>query len=118
MPKLSVNGRILYVYWKSPEYLGGLNSSSINYGIYKKDYNGETNLFKKKKIYDCSSVDNRCNKTVPYKDLRTGAAENYYITLNITRPANMTCQSYNMPYTITSMKSSINLSKIVGESCK
>ena len=114
MPKVFAKGKILYVYWKSPEYLGGLNSSLINYEIYKKDYRGKTNL----KKYNCSSVDNRCNKTISYRDLRIGGQESYYITLSIKRPANMMCLKYNMPYTVTSMKSSIVLSKIVGELCK
>ena len=119
MPKLFAKGRILYVYWKSPEYLqvGGLNSSLIDYGIYMRDYKGKTNLYENEK-YNCSTVDNHCNKMIPYRDLRIGKEESYYITLRIKRPANMMCLRYNMPYTVTSMKSSIILSKIVGESCK
>ena len=118
MPKLSVKGRMLYVYWNSPEYLGGLNSSLINYEILKQNhYNKTSNLFNNKK-YDCSSVDNHCNKTFLYKDLHFAEEEeeeHYYITLNIDQSTNMMCLSSNISHTITSMKSSIALSNVVGE---
>ena len=116
MPKLSVKGRMLYVYWNSPEYLGGLNSSLINYEILKQNrYNKISNLFNNKN-YDCSSVDNHCNKTLSYKELRRveEEEEHYYITLNIDQSTNMMCLSSNISHT-TSMKSSIVLSNVVGE---
>ena len=115
MPKLSTKGRILYINWKSPVYLGGLNSSLISFEAYKTDdiYKKHNNLTVEG--YDCSSVDHQCSLTVPYRDLRNGIEEIYYVKLKIKRSANWMCPRYRMPDTIPSMKSSIDFTKIVGE---
>ena len=115
MPKLSVEGRMMYVYWNSPEYLGGLNSSLINYKILRQEDNDKIFNLYEDKNYNCSSVDNHCNKTFSYSQLRLPNEEHYFITLNINQSTNMMCLRSNIPHTIKSMKTSIVLNKIVGE---
>ena len=101
--------------WKNSIYLGGLNSSLIQYEIkYEKKPYPPTDLFKSNK-YDCDSVNDQCSKTLKYKDLRIGGKEIYYVKLNIKQHKNMMCQGYNTPLTFTSLESSIVLSKIMGE---
>ena len=117
IPVLSTEGRILYVNWKNPVYLGGLNSSLIDYEICKRDkalYHIHTNIYKDEK-YNCSSAHNQCFKMVKYRDLRNGDTEYYYVYLKVKESVNMMCQGYNTPRIIKSKKSSINLQLIVGE---
>ena len=116
MPILSTKGRILYVNWEIPLYLGGLNSSSISFEPYKTD-----NIFKRVEnlnnvnSYDCDSVDNQCNQTVSYYKLRNGFENFYYVNMIVKKSTNGTCHRYNTPVRIKSMESSIDFTTIVGE---
>ena len=116
MPKLSTIGRTLYVNWEIPVYLGGLNSSLISFEPYKTDniYKTHHNL-NNVEGYNCNSVDNQCNLIVPYYNLRNGIEEFYYVNLLVKKPANRMCQRYDTPDTLTSRKSSIDFTTIIGE---
>jgi len=112
MPELTTKGKVIYVNWNKPVYLGGLQSSSVSYEMYKKDHRETLNLYNE---YDCSAVHTYCNITVPYSDLLIGGKAHFYVSLNIKEPMKM-CQEYHSaPLTITSKQSSIDLAKIVGE---
>ena len=116
MPKLSTKGRILYVNWETPLYLGGINSSLISFEPYKTDntYKNVHNL-NDVKGYDCDGDDKWCNLTVSYSDLRIGIEKFYYVILTVEKSANGMCQRYNTPGRIKSMESSIKFTTIVGE---
>lgn len=113
MPELTTKGKVLYVNWKKPVYLGGLKSSAVSYEMYKRKHSSVTltNIYDKNE-YNCNSAYTYCNITVSYDDLLNGEVEYFHVSINIKEPMKM-CHS--TPHTITSKESSIDLTKIVGE---
>ena len=85
--------------------------------MYSKEYYRDAELFNSShENCNFNSVNVSCNITLSYDDLKLGTIKDFYVHLNITQPMNnMMCQAYNPPLIIKSMKSSIDVTKIVGE---
>ena len=113
-PELSGKGRILYVNWTKPVYLGGLNNSLIHYEVYR--YNFKVRLIK---YANCSSSDTQCNVTMEteYNDLLSinGLIETFYVSLNMSEATSTMCQGYTTPHAIQSERSRIDVKELVGE---
>ena len=108
---------MLYINWKTPVYLGGLNSSLISYKMYKLNFGGPINLHDERPVdpqeYSCGNT--QCNFTILDRDLRNGGVEKFYVSLHVAKSMNMMCQGYNTPDIMTSKSSEILFKHIVGE---